>query len=625
MRFLALFITAFFLRPVLAQTLDAAAVAEKALAEADSMQLAQRSQWLALLHFKNEVWTTRFLSQVDDARFFLSADGKTDARAELQADIRAFFQPSAKGHAQCLFPARWFWLKQQLDLPDDYDVSCPRFEKWFQSIPADRLTLVFPAMYLNNPGSSFGHTYLRFDNSKSVLLSHSLNYAAATRKANDSLPVYVYNGLFGGYRGVFGMRHYFETVQEYSNLENRDIWEYTLDYSPEEIRQLARHVWEVLLINLDYYFFNENCSYRLLALLDVLREGSQLSGDEAFPLYVIPVDTVRVLDQAGVIVRRKFRPSLATRLQTAMSSLPEAHRAKVLALADATAPVDAIDDLALTQQATKLDAAYNLLQFRQQQDSEQAQAILSARSQLGVQTQQPDYQRLPPEKGHASARFGIAVGQREQSGFMSLRIRPAFHDLLDDPAGYVPGAAINVFETELRVFDDRRGERQLRLQQLSFINIRSLAAVSDWYRPVSWSLDVRLQQQPAVAFAQADDFISFQTRLAAGLTFDMNETDASKVYALALADIQFADELDQGYTVLSGLQLGWLLYGDAGQFGVQLEALRDAAGHKSAQDSVQLQYQYNLQPDSALRLSVSWRRYPNDDEAEWGLGWLRYF
>jgi len=416
-------------------------------------------------------------------------------------------------------------------------------------------------------------------------------------------------------------------VQEYSNMENRDIWEYRLDYTADEIRQLIRHVWELLLIDSDYYFFSENCAYRLLALLDVLREDSNFTVDGHFPLYAIPVDTVRALDQAGLIRQRSYRPSLASRLRNAMQKLDGASRRLVIGLADGRQQLDAIRNLSPADQVAVLDATTRLLQFRRQGGSDRAQVVLSARSRLpaaaAVPASQP--QPTPPEQGHASARIGVAAGQYRQAGLLTLQIRPAFHDLLDAPAGYVPGAAINVLETELWLWREFDGDTQLRLQQLSFINIRSLPAVTDWYRPLSWSLDVRLQQQSAAAFAMADDFISLQTRLAAGQTYALNPAGSTKAYALLLADMQLADAFDQGYAVLPGLQLGGLLYGAAGQFHLQLETLRDIAGHASEQRSLQLQYQYNLQANSALRLSARWRRYANEDETEWQLGWLRYF
>ena len=60
-------------------------------------------------------------------------------------------------------------------------------------------------------------------------------------------------------------------------LENRDVWEYELNLEPHEIERLLAHTWELGFTRFDYYFFDENCSYHLLSLLDVARPGVELT------------------------------------------------------------------------------------------------------------------------------------------------------------------------------------------------------------------------------------------------------------------------------------------------------------------------------------------------------------
>lgn len=594
-------------------------------AEQAAAELSRHPQWLALLHYKDEVWTPSFISQVDDDAFFLAAEGRTDPLAELRADIPAMLQPSGSGHAQCRFPARWHWLKQQLAIDDSHDVPCPRFERWQQSIPSDSLSLIFPSMYLNNPGSSFGHTFIRFDNNGSILLSQALNYAASYRPS-DSLPKYIYNGLFGGYRGVFTMKHYYERVQEYTNLENRDIWEYRLDYTQEEIQQLIRHVWEVTEINFDYYFFSENCSYRLLALLDVLREDSRLTSKDKFPLYAIPVDTVRVLDEAGVITERHYRPSLASKLRDSLSMMAAETRSATIRLVDGETDIDAIEtEFDAVDQATIYASAFDLLQFRGQEKSDAAQRILYARNDIELpaytskQAAQPPV--ITPEHGHGSARFDISAGRFDDSDVAMLRLKPAFHDLLDSPDGYIAGAKIDIFNTAIR----KQQHESVQLDELVFINITSLPPVSDWQSPVSWMLDVRLQRQSAGFLNTTDSFISQQTQGGAGMSVDIGATGTNRFFALAIARLDIAEELHKGYGLQGGAQLGVLHYGAFGQAKLQLQILRDMAGQESEIDSLQFGYQYNLASDLAVRFEFERSLFAVGDESEWLLGVNVYF
>jgi hypothetical protein len=70
---------------------------------------------------------------------------------------------------------------------------------------------------------------------------------------------------------------YYLKVREYSDLENRDIWEYELNLTPEEIDRLLMHAWELGPIHFDYYFFDENCAYHLLGLLEAARPDLTLT------------------------------------------------------------------------------------------------------------------------------------------------------------------------------------------------------------------------------------------------------------------------------------------------------------------------------------------------------------
>ena len=106
----------------------------------------------------------------------------------------------------------------------------------------------------------FGHTFLRLDGENqdedARLLAYTINYAADVNPADNEL-FYAYRGLFGGYPGVISVQPYYDKVKEYSDFENRDIWEYVLNLTPDETAQLVRHVWEIQPIRFDYFFIGK--------------------------------------------------------------------------------------------------------------------------------------------------------------------------------------------------------------------------------------------------------------------------------------------------------------------------------------------------------------------------------
>ena len=127
--------------------------------------------------------------------------------------------------------------------------------------------------------------------------------------------LFAIRGLIGAYPGRFATIPYYLKIQEYHNLENRDLWEFPLGLSKEGIDRLMRHAWELGRAAFPYYF-TRNCSWQLMPLLDIVDPSLKLSG--RFHFWVIPSDTARAaLDAAGSASLKSFaeprpawRPSL---------------------------------------------------------------------------------------------------------------------------------------------------------------------------------------------------------------------------------------------------------------------------------------------------------------------------
>jgi len=614
------------------------------LKNAKRLNLSQHETWLALLHYKRETVFRNVISQVDDDKFFFHPEGKTDAKAELISSINAFFEGPQSGHAQCLFPARWWWLKQQVNLGDDYDVRCPHLEAFMRRVAHDKLVLVFPTMYLSNPSSTFGHTFLRFDfDDKSNLLSKTLNYAARVDKT-DNILNYVRKGVFGGYTGFFRMRSYFETVQEYSNIENRDIWEYQLAFSKKEIKQLVRHVWEIKDIDFDYFFFKENCSYRLLAMLDVVRTGMQLTGEGKFSVYAIPVDTVRALDEAGLIKARSLRASLVTKIDHHFLEDKE-KSSTVLAIATDKNVVEKgeilqqLDSVKLeVDKASVLQQSHNLLQFYGEASAAKSQNILDLankfsnnRLQKEKATVEINYGKSSPENGHDSVRVSAGYGKQNSQEYIDFRFRPAFHDLMDSMQGYVPGAAINSFEAKLKWFIDSdngsglngsepfNSRGKLRLESLTILNITSLNPVRRWHQPLSWLIDLRVDR---TQLSETDSVSNFISRGGFGLSFQRKQFFP---FIILLGEGNLSSHYKKGYSILLGLQAGLQLNFKSNRLMLSMQTDKAVSGFDLDRVESKLQWQYDFQVNHAMRLRYRRSEYDFFDDEDWSLSYNYYF
>ena len=134
--------------------------------QVQEQKLADERMWHLLLHYKPRLFGG-VKSEADGEGFFFHPRGKVDPHGELDATLRAFFseedgrqQDENWQHPQCRFPARYHWLKTQLDfdprrLPER---SCPRFDAWRHALDPGSVSLIFAAYYMNNPASMFTPT-----------------------------------------------------------------------------------------------------------------------------------------------------------------------------------------------------------------------------------------------------------------------------------------------------------------------------------------------------------------------------------------------------------------------------------------------------------------------------------
>ena len=457
--------------------------------------LYERIYWHTLLHYRKSLFRT--VSQIDDPAFFLSPDGKFDPKAELLATLEAFFRKSHSDqeHPRCRFIARYQWLKSELNIDEARlpPVHCTQYEALMEQVMPEKAVLVFPAAYMNNPASMFGHTLLNIQpRESSSLVSNSVNYSARTTVQNGI--VFAFKGVFGFYNGYYEVLPYYARIQLYSDINQRDIWEYTLNLSPEEIENMIRHIWELREVYSKYYFFNENCSYNLLFLLDAAKPSLNLTGK--FGGYVIPLDTIRAVDRAGLVESVNYRPSKATKIHHIKNLLPNDLRKLALAVGNLEKQPDTVLTQNLSNDETRhvIDLATEFIQhryFKKEIDQSVYRKsfldLLKVRSRISG-LEDSDY-NIPapsaPETGHRTKRLTLGIEFEDNKFYTNLGIRPAYHDLLDPHAGYSEGSEIEFLDIKLQ-YDP--ADEKIELKRLNIINIVALSPRDLFFKPISWKL-----------------------------------------------------------------------------------------------------------------------------------------
>ncbi len=586
---------------------------------ARAQQLAGNRQWLQLLHYTPSWRSGGFRNFVDDSRFFLSPGGATDPVAELDATLIALLADPAM---QCRFPARRLWLAAQLPgfaaaLPAAH---CPEYEEWRQVLAANRVVLVFAASYLNSPSSMYGHTFLRFDSAapqrRTPLLAWALNFGATVPPGENGL-VYAWRGLFGGYPGQFAAGPYFEKLREYSRLESRDLWEYPLNLDATEIDRLLAHAWELRGINFDYFFFDENCSLRLLELLDVARPGHDLA--DRFPYYAIPIDTVRAVIDANMVAGVEYRPATRTRLRHEIGLLDrhERHLARRLA-DDASVELPAFKALPLPRQHLVADVAY---QFHRdlavhapptEQLQQQNFALLQLVNRTAGAGEVPEPPRpAAPETGHRTGLVAIGGGLEESRAFGDLEWRLSYHDLLDPVAGYPDGASLNMGRFVLRAKEGGT----LQLQRFDVLEITSLAPRDEFFSSWSWRVNAGLERQ----WTAGDDRLATQVNAGVGTTWA--PLAPLTVFTFATGRIEYNHALDRSLDVAPGLSAGLRLQSRAGITLLSADYYWFTGGENRRE--LALRHEVDLGTDLGLRFDLVRQVNDADRVDELGLS-LRY-
>ncbi|MFT7861072.1 MAG: DUF4105 domain-containing protein [Sulfurimonas sp.] len=454
--------------------------------KAKELHLAQERYWHLLLHIRDGI------SEIDDPRFFFAKEGKENPQAELNATLDAFFNEEHfdDNSSACRFPARKAWLKEKLHITDFPQVECREYDETIEKLSPTSATLVFPAAHINSPASMFGHTFLRI-NSKydSKLLAYAINYAADADPDKENAVGFALKGLFGGYYGKYSLLPYYDKLKEYRDTERRDIWEYDLNLTKEEVMKMVRHIWELNGTKSYYYFFTENCSYNMLWLMEIARPSVHIR--EHFTYQVIPLESVHATDAESLIAQEFYRPSKRTILLKYEDLIDEQniHYVKELQEDDTlNAKLLKDNNISLEQKQYIFEAAIEYLEYtfsRNEMKKKRYVALFyklsSSRAQLGKGKKLEFPHPQNPIFSHRAVKTSIGGAFRDDSYYTLLGFRPAYHTLEDPQFGYLRGTQIEFLNLEFGVKKDT-----IKLEDLTVLSIKSIAQRTKLFSPFSW-------------------------------------------------------------------------------------------------------------------------------------------
>ena len=459
-------------------------------------QISSYPAWLALVHYQPTLFGHQE-STIDSPTFFLAQDGKTNPLSELKATIDLFDNDSADAKQKCLFPARYLFLKKHQLIQQSFP-DCDEYTQFKKDLNPAGITLIYTDAYMSNPSSLFGHTLMRIDvpEGKTQLVAHGMNYGAYVDE-NTAGALYALYGLTGGYYGGFTVKPYYQIVNTYNNMENRDIWEYTLNLSDDELDFFVAHLWEVGQTQTRYYFFTQNCSYLLTEVLDAVRPSLQLARD--FPLHTIPLDTIKAIHKRNnFISTTNYRPSRQRRITYRYRQLTNIQQNALIDLLT-TKSYDKIEQLPQEQQAAVLDLAYEYTQYlwvKQAIDLKEYRQksfqILRKRKNIDLSTTEVIIDGQNPIQSHDSMQMSFGVGSSRGDLFYEIGWRSAYHALTENPFGLLHGAEIKFLDTLFRYYPQAN---KAQLQELTLTKITSLSPFNALFQPISYQIDTYVKRE----------------------------------------------------------------------------------------------------------------------------------
>lgn len=604
---------------------------QKYIIKAEALKLESHQTWQGLMY----VDPKKQQRDITYKGYFFSDLNSFNLKQELKANVEQLFLiKDANQSIRCRFPARSEWLIQQLSIQENElpQVQCPELDEWLGQIKPHKATLIYATDFMGNPSSMFGHTLLRLDpkdQQELNLVSYAVNYAATVTSGDDL--AFAWKGLTGQYPGEYSLMPYYRKVKEYGDFESRDLWEYELALNPEETAFLVKHIWEMKHVTFPYYFVSDNCAYRLLGLIDLVRPEANLK--EKFKVAAIPIETIKAVQEQGLIQDTVYRPALETQLlaQVKRHGYDLAKVAHQIGFSEPQNMPKLLEKYSALDQAKILEMAYDdlYLQFigRKVEESfaqPRLRTLLQLRSRSLTEKQRtaPEQPKTDPTASHKARQFSFTAGEVQGQKYVELGHRQAYHDLIDPQGGFRTGTQLMFWDGSIQYRND-----ELKLNHFDFLSVNSYNPITPFKMPLSWGFNLGWQQEALDAdgrFSELEQHGIGSLKTQFGYTI-ADQDRQHLCYAQIQNQFQASKALEQGWRIGVGPTVGCQnIWSDQVNSLLQVELPYWEDSHQWNL-KLNTHLQYVLAPQNALRLGWEYQTQNGLDWNKWSLGYAKFF
>ncbi|MDX9901819.1 MAG: DUF4105 domain-containing protein [Aliarcobacter sp.] len=447
--------------------------------------------WQKLIHNQNNE------NQIVSKEFYLSSNKNATQKEEFEA-TKKLFKSSNGLEAACAFPARYEFIKSNFsDIPIYNLQSCKELNRYLDSFPKDKLSIVFTSEYTNNPSSAFGHIMLLFSKDNTPLEVGDVVHFAAKTSTDDGFLKYSYKGMTGQYNGYFIREPFFKKIYEYNTLEQRYMYIYTLDLTKDEIKTILYHLFELRKATFKYYFLDGNCASQTTDLLNIINKDSSKKS-----FYYLPIQTVNDLKNR-VKNKDRFIP-LLNKLNLLIQSMTPEEKELFNELIKTQKEIDK-NTPDIIKEAMTIYTTFNFRRFHKINRNYENVMSQTYQKQNIIDTTPDPLLKTKPSN------IGLGYYTNKNEDYLLFQYRPLFIDLLDIQNNDLQESQTNTFTFDLLINNDN-----IKLNKFDFINIKSLPLQSDFYNPISWNIHSGFDRE------NKKENLSYNNEIGIGRTLSLN-------------------------------------------------------------------------------------------------------
>lgn len=502
-------IAAFFVLPIwlvsaadMPQTnKDVDRLMEKAIAE----EIYKLPGWSALLHSKNGY------TNISDPQFLLSYRNFSLA-SELKQTINFLYEGNPNN--VCRFPARYYWLRQHLDIPELPLDACPDVLEFRQKSPLNNISIVFASESVSQPASMLGHSFLKLSgkDNQGKEVTHAITFYTDVNTYN--LPKLLFDSLIIGKQGYFALAPYAEMQQRYVDNEQRNLWEYTLLLNDFQIELIRLHLLELKDTKLTYFFQKYNCATLLNFVLSLT--------DKSMPdnvWWLTPKDLIKNAQHAGLInSTRIVTPSrwlyraIATQipLQTQRTIRQKIIQGEIDN--NFFEPNNEASFIQLELARAYNQYAYHAKELNNSVWAENENSLSKIKEHFFTDMLLSSNDKKNPINTPEDRQVSLSTQNDNGEQSLILTALPVSHTLLDDNRGYAAESSLQLFSTSLKA---PFSGGQLSLNQLVFFDMKSLMPYDEFTGGKSGQLHIAIEPHKN---SQLENIQVFTTSGALGIT-----------------------------------------------------------------------------------------------------------